>query len=118
MSAVYTTSMVMPEISILILYRTYYIAFINLHVVNIIQQFEIGRTDLLAQFNAPRRFIAHIIFVINLAVEQFHLDNYSFLFCQAHYLLEAFSTIVHTGLVIHSTAVAAEADQVLIAGFG
>src|SRR6476620_8253693 len=56
--------------------------------------------------------------MVHLAVEQFHLDHYAFLFCKTHDLFETFSAVIHSSLIIHSATVAAEADQVLITGFG
>src|SRR3989442_3779583 len=48
----------------------------DLHVVDVIEKFESLRADPLAQSQAPRSMVAHIILVVNLAVDEFHRNGY------------------------------------------
>src|SRR5688572_12594399 len=117
MSSGYTRGMIMPKILVIVADGTYHISFIDLHMIDIIKQFEVGRSYFFCQFDTPGCFITHIIFMIHFTVQQFHLDNNIIFFCQADDLLQTFNTIVHPGLIIHSLAIAAKADQVFITGF-
>ena len=56
------------------------VAFHNLHMVNVVQEFDARRIYPFHHANAPDSVIAHIIFVVHFAVEQFHADGDAFIF--------------------------------------
>jgi hypothetical protein len=113
----YTCSMIMPKVLVAFVDGMNNIPFINLHVVNIVQQLKVFGPQPFTQFNTPCTFVGHIIFVVHLAVEEFHLDDNTFFFRKAHYFFQSFHTIFKPGFIIHAFAVAAKANQVFISSF-
>ena len=59
------------------------IPFHDLHVVNVVEEFEAFRADAPAKFHAPGSMITHVIVMIHLAVEQFHANRHVVLLGQA-----------------------------------
>ena len=94
------------------------VAFHNLHVIDVVQQLEIIRADLLAEFHAPGRVVALIVLVIDLGVQQFHHDDDLVLLSHRHQALNAFGAILNALLVWQAGAIAREADDVLQSGSG
>jgi len=92
------------------------IPFHDLHVVNVLQQLEALGTDPLAQLNTPTRVVAHVVFVIDLAVEQFHHQIDLVLFTDSDDSLEADLAVLHPLGVVHAFAVARHANNARHAG--
>ena len=51
------------------------IAFHDLHVVDVVKQFDARRIDSLHDLDAPRRLVALVVGVIDLTVEKLHDDR-------------------------------------------
>ena len=71
-----TSRMEMGDIFVILADVVDDIAFHDLHVINIVKQLEIGRPDTPAQFRAPNRMVAQIIFVAY-AVKQLHRHGHA-----------------------------------------
>jgi len=51
------------------------VAFHDLHVVDVEEKFDAGGVDGLDDLDAPSGVVAHIVTVVDLAVEEFHADR-------------------------------------------
>ena len=51
------------------------IAFHNLHVVDVVEQFDARGIDLVHDVRAPRGVVGHVVGVVDFAVEQFEADR-------------------------------------------
>src|SRR5688500_12677419 len=67
-----TGSMIMANVIFVILDCADHIAFHDLHMVNVIEKFEMITSDLIDKFNTPGSIVTLIIEMIDFAVEQFH----------------------------------------------
>ena len=86
------------------------------HVVDVPEDFEAVRADLLAQLDAPRGLVEHVVLVVDRAVQPLHHDRDLLLFGQADDLLERLRARFHALLVGDGDAlegaVAGHADDV------
>jgi hypothetical protein len=78
-----SSGMVMAEVLVAVSNGANDIPLVDLHVVDIEKEFEVVASDTLTQFDAPGRFVTHIIFVIYAAVEEFHGDGHPIFFGKA-----------------------------------
>ena len=95
-----------------------HVAFHDLHVVDVVEQLEVARPDALHQLDAPGRVVAHVVLVVDLAVEQLHLEDDAGLLRRGHDLLEGLDAVLHAGLAVDAAGVARETDDVLPALLG
>jgi hypothetical protein len=56
------------------------IPFHQLHMVDVVEEFHVGRIDLLHHPHSPRGFVTHIIRMVHLAVEQLQADGDAMIF--------------------------------------
>ena len=98
--------------------RADHVAFHDLHVVNVVEQFESFGADPLDQLDSPRCVVAHVILVIDLAVQQLHADVDLVFLGNTDHTLQATDAIFQPFFVRHAAAVAGEANNVRIAGIG
>ena len=108
----------MIKVLMVLLDRVAHVAVHDLHVENVIEQFEPLGAETLHQFDTPRRVVALVVFVAALAVEQFHAERDLELFGQRQDAFQTQRAILQALGVIQAVAVAGEADQPLIAGVG
>ena len=76
-----------------------YITLHDLHMINIVEQLEVFRTQLFAKFHSPRGMVALIIRVINLAVQQFHYNIYLILLGYLHNRSQSLRTILKANCI-------------------
>jgi len=95
-----------------------HIAFHDLHMVNVVEQLESRGTHLLNQPYTPCRAIAHVIFVIHLAIEQFHANVDALFLCQADDASQTDCAVLQALFVGHAVAIARKADDVWDSGVG
>jgi hypothetical protein len=87
-------------------------------VINVVEQFDAGGVDGLDDLHAPGGVVAHVVVVIDFAVEKLHAN------CDAVVLGDFFNAIqtrdgVFRAFVVgHAVAVSGEGDDVRNAGFG
>ncbi len=94
------------------------VAFHDLHVVDVVEQAEVPRTQPLAQRDAPFGVIAQVIVVIHLGIQQFHHQHHAALLGVAEDALQPRFGVGQPLLGIHAVAIAGEADEVAVAGIG
>jgi len=56
------------------------IAFHNLHVIDVVEQFDSRRADALHQLDSPCAVVGHVVLVVHLAVEEFQVYGDAFFF--------------------------------------
>ncbi len=88
------------------------VAIHNLHVVNVVQKFDAGRADSLHYIDTPGRVVAHVIFVIHLAVEQLHADGDVFLFGIVFDVIQKQNTVVCSFGVGHAPTISGKRNDV------
>ena len=93
------------------------VPFHYLHMVNIIQQLEVGRADTTAQLDAPNRMIALVI-LMPYAIEKLHRQHDIVLLCQRHQALQALRTVFPSLQVGQAVAASGETDQIGQSSFG
>ena len=74
------------------------VAFHDLHVVDVVEQFEVIAADLFDQLNPPARRVTHVIRVIDFAVEQFHVQDHASLFGDGYDFFESRYAVLHPRL--------------------
>ena len=79
--------MVVPKVVVIFSNGTNDIPFHDLHVIDVIQELEVVGAYLLHQFNTPGRIVAHVVRMIDSAIQQFHMKKYVLLLCYPHYFL-------------------------------
>ena len=103
---------VVGDVGMELLNRRDHVSFHDLHVVDVVEQLEVLRADPLAQFDTPYSVVAHVVRVVDLAVEQFHHGEDLVFLADRHDALEADRALVESLLVWHPGAVAGKADDV------
>ena len=97
--------MVMTEVLMVLLNGTDDVPLHDLHMVDVVKKFEMVGTNFFAQLDAPSGVVAHVIGVVHSAVQQLHIDNDVFLFCNADNLLECCGTILQAGFSVDSSRI-------------
>ena len=69
--------MVMAKILVVLFDGGNNVTFHDLHVVDVVEQFQVGVSHFFKQLHAPFGMIALIILVVDFAVEQFHHERYA-----------------------------------------
>ena len=87
------------------------VAFHNLHVVDVVQQLEAGRRDLIHEVDAPRGAVAHVVLVVDLGVQELHDDRHAELLRQGSEPLQTGGAVLEALGVAHARSVAAEHDH-------
>ena len=87
------------------------ISFHDLHMVDIIQQLEVRRTDTAAQFRSPNGMVAQVILMTD-TVQKLHREDDIILFGYRHQTLQAFLAVFPTLQVGHTVPAPGETDQV------
>ena len=93
MSPGHAPGMIVIDMRKVVANRADHIAFHDLHVIHIVQQLESRRPNLLHEFRAPHRVITHVVFVIDLRIQQFHDHRHAKLLGQRCDTLQAGDTI-------------------------
>ena len=88
------------------------IPFHDLHVINIVEEFEPIRSHGFAKFCAPRSVITLVILVIHFAVEQFHHHVDPMLLGCRSDLFKADGTVFETFLIAESSAISRKTNQI------
>ena len=102
----------MAEILVVVLDRANDISFHDLHVVDVVEQFEMVACDLFAQFDAPGGQIAHVVGVIDPAIEKLHVEDDIFFLGHRSDLAQRFGAVLHSGFAVDPASVSGEADHV------
>ena len=68
-SARITTGVKMADVLQVVLHRANHVAFHDLHVINVVQQFETVRSYFVAERCSPMRAIALVVFVVDFAIQ-------------------------------------------------
>src|SRR5205085_7164054 len=89
-----------------------HVPFHDLHMVNVVQQAEAGRTHLLGQLHAPLGAVVHVVLVIDLAVEPFHANGHLLFLGQADDVLQTQNAVFESFLVGHALPIARHADNI------
>ena len=87
------------------------VALHDLHVVDVVEEFDARRINALANFNAPPSSVSLIVFVVNFAVEEFEGEGNSCFLGSLGNSLQALNSVFQTFLVADAPAVAGEANQ-------
>src|ERR1022692_4690061 len=88
------------------------VAFHDLHVVNVVEQFDARRTHRLNHFDAPAGVVALVVLVVHLAVEQFQANGDAGVFGHFGDALESHDAGVAAGVVGQALPVPGEGDHV------
>lgn len=94
------------------------VAIHDLHVEDVVEQFEPFRADAFDQFNAPRGVIALIVFVAAFAVQQFHHERDFVLFGERHEALQSDGAVFQALLIVETSTVPGETNHALVAIVG
>jgi len=94
------------------------IAFHNLGVVDVVEDFEAVGADLFADLDAEFHIVEHIVLVVDFGVEIFEAKGNIFLLCSADDFLNAFDGIFDAVFLADTIAVAWETDDVGESVFG
>lgn len=90
----------------------------DLHVVDIVEEFEVIGADAFDEFDTPIGAIAHVIFVIDAAVEEFHVEDDVMFFGDGGDFFESLDAVLHSGFAIDTAGVPGEADDISPTFFG
>jgi hypothetical protein len=113
MTARNTASVVVGNILMAVADGANDVAFHDLHVVDVVKQFEVFGADAFDQLDSPFGVVSHVILVVHLAVEQLHADDDFVLFGHWHQAFQTDGTVFQTLLVRHAAAVSRKADIIL-----
>jgi len=94
------------------------VAFHDLHVVDVEEKLDAGRVDGLDDLDAPGGVVAHVVVVVDLAVEEFHANGDAVVFGEFLHAVEAGDGVFGAFFVGHPRAVSGKGDDVWDAGFG
>ena len=84
----------------------------DLHVVDVVEEFEVVRADHLGQRRAPLGVVAHVIRVVALTVQQFHLQRHAGFLGEFDHGPQADGAVPHAVQVRQAPAVTAHHDHV------
>jgi len=94
------------------------VAFHDLHVVDVEEELDARGVDGLDDLDAPGSVVAHVVVMIDFAVEKFHADGDAVIFGDFFDAVEAADRVLGALFVGHAIAVAGKSDDVGDAGFG
>ncbi len=94
------------------------VAFHDLHVIDVEEQFDARGVDGLNDLDAPGGVVAHVVVVIDLAVKQFNADGDAVVFGNFFDAVEAGDGIFGALFVGHALAVSGKRDDVGYPGLG
>src|SRR5262249_9229044 len=94
------------------------IAFHDLHVVDVVEQLDVGRVDGRDDLDAPGGVVAHVVVVVDFAVEKFEADVDAVVLGDFLELVESHDAILDAFGVGHTVAIAGKGDDVGNARFG
>ena len=95
----------MGDVLMVLANGVHHITFHDLHVEDVIKQFESFGANPLDQLHAPGRVIAHVIWVRPLAVKQFHAHRDLMLLSDGGDPLEADGAIFQALVITHTGAI-------------
>ena len=90
------------------------VPFHNLHMVDVVEQFEVLGTDLFAELDTPGAMVTHVIVMISLAVEQLDARGHVVFLGNGHDALGTDHAILEALLVVHALPVAGHANDVWV----
>src|SRR6266567_4284313 len=94
------------------------IAFHDLHVIDVEEELDAGRVDGLDNLNAPSGVVAHVVVVVDLAIEEFQADGDAIVVGDFLDAVETGDGIFSAFFVGHARAIPGKSDHVGDAGFG
>ena len=94
------------------------VALHDLHVINVVEEFESITADRLAEFDAPRGAVAHVVAMVNLGVEQFHDDSDAACICKWCDATQPDGAVLESFGIRQSGAVTTEDDHLRNSGGG
>lgn len=103
---------VVTKVLVIALNRSDDVSLHNLHVVDVIKQLEMVACNLLAQFDPPSRQVAHVVGMVDSAIEELHIQDHLLLFCHRNDLAKRLGTVLHPGLAIDTPSVARKTDDI------
>lgn len=103
---------VMAEVPVVFLDRPDEVPFHDLHVVDVVEQFEVIGSDHVHQLDPPVRSIAHVVGMVDPAVEEFHVEDDPMLFGDGDDLLESSSAVFQASLSIDAPCVSRKANDI------
>ena len=89
-----TAGVIMPKVLVILLYRSNDVPFHDLHMVDVVEQFKIIAGDFFAEFDAPRGVVAHVVGMVDSAVQQLHIENNLLLLGHRHDLAKCFRAVL------------------------
>src|SRR2546423_521881 len=93
------------------------VAFHDLHVIDVVEKLDPRGVDRLNHLKAPGGVVAHVIFVIDFAVEQLEADVDAVIFGDFLEAIEASNGVFSALFVRHARAISRKRDDVGHAGF-
>src|SRR4051812_9637628 len=102
----------MTNIPVIVPDRTNYVAFHDLHVVDVVQQLESVGPHLLRERHSPRRVIAMVVGVVDLRVEKLHAERHAVTPRGWKQWKESARAVVSPSIVRDPTAISRKANQV------
>jgi hypothetical protein len=90
----------------------YYVAFHDLHVVDVVKELARGRIHPSADLDSPFGVVGLVVGVVNLAVAQLDHQYYAGFFRQLDYTQQTFRRVVYAFFIGKPAAGAGKADQI------
>src|SRR5256884_201848 len=94
------------------------VTFHNLHVINVVEQFDAGRIDGLDDLHSPGGVVAHVVVVVDLAIEELDADGDAVVLGDFLDAVETGDGVLGALFVGHAIAIAGKSDDVGDAGLG
>src|SRR6202158_5472078 len=94
------------------------VTFHDLHVINVVEQLDAGRINGLDDLHSPSGVVAHVVFVVDLAVEELDADGDAVVLGDFLDAVETGDGVFGALFVGHPIAVAGESNHVGHAGLG
>jgi len=101
-----TAGVVMGDVGMVIADGADDVALIDLHMIDVVKQFELGGSDAMDEIDPPGGAIALVVSMVDPAVEEFHHDDDFVLFGDGHDFLQPFCAVLPSCLIVFSATVA------------
>ena len=103
--------MVMREVVVVLPDGADDVALHDLHVVDVVEEFEVVRAHAIAEFDAPGGVIGHVPGVVDFGVEKLEAENYVGFFSQRKKRFDALLKVFHPRFRVNAICIACEADK-------
>ena len=107
-----TAGVVVSDASLIFFNSGHEVAFHDLHVVDVVEQLESLRAYRIAKCRTPWGFVALVVRVVDLTVEEFHHHVDLVFFGGRHEALDSDGTVLDALFIIEPVAIAGKADEV------